>query len=282
MISLKTMDDIQILINGKIKESVTLDYKAKLVNNNEVAKDISAFANTSGGIIVYGIIEKNNLPVSINWIEGKGIRERIENVLNSHIQPKIEEYEINSIENPKDISKAIFTVYVPKSLNAPHMVNYRYYKRYKFQSVPMEDHDVKEVIFKSGLKDALIYEVSSNLDLIKKTLKLIADIEGYLPKQRKPIVLIPLHTEAWRVIISSGLLPLLKEKTKQFIKAYNIIHEVNNLIDCQKYGLKIVITPSYEKSLPDTGTYIYAIIREKIQELHIILNELSNIFKPSG
>ena len=282
MISLKTMDDIQILINGKIKESVTLDYKAKLVNNNEVAKDISAFANTLGGIIVYGIIEKNNLPVSINWIEGKGIRERIENVLNSHIQPKIEEYEINSIENPKDISKAIFTVYVPKSLNAPHMVNYRYYKRYKFQSVPMEDHDVKEVIFKSGLKDALIYEVSSNLDLIKKTLKLIADIEGYLPKQRKPIVLIPLHTEAWRVIISSGLLPLLKEKTKQFIKAYNIIHEVNNLIDCQKYGLKIVITPSYEKSLPDTGTYIYAIIREKIQELHIILNELSNIFKPSG
>ena len=276
MISLRTLDDIQKLIEGKIKESLTLDYKEKLVSNNEIAKDISSLANTLGGMIVYGIIEKNNLPVSINWIESKGKRERIENVLISHIQPKIEEYEINSIENPSDASKAIFTVYVPKSLNAPHMANYRYYKRHQFQSIPMEDHEVKEVIFKRGLKEALIFEVSRNLELVKKTLKLIEDIYEYPPKKRKPIVFIPFYTETWRAIISSGLLPLLKEKAKQFIKAYNIIHEVNNLIDCQKYGLEVVVTPSYTKSSLDHGKYIHAIIREKVQELHIILNELSN------
>ena len=276
MISLQTLDDIQKLIDGRIKENLTLDYKEILGSNNDIAKDISALANTLGGTIVYGIIEKNNLPVSINWIDSKGIRERIENVLMSHIQPKIEEYNINTIENPSDHSKAIFTVFVPKSLNSPHMANYRYYKRHQFQSIPMEDHEVKETIFKGGLREALIFELSRNLELIKKTLKLIEDVYEYPPKKRKPIILIPFYTEAWKVIISSGLLPLLKEKAKQFIKAYDIIHEVNNLIECQKYGLEIVVTPSYEKSLPDHGTYIHAIIREKIQELSIILNELLN------
>lgn len=274
MIRLKTLEDVQKLIDGKIKESLTLDYKGELGRNEEIAKDISAFANTSGGVIVYGIIEKDNLPVSINWIESKGVRERIENVLISRIQPNIEEYEINSIENPSDPSKAIFTVHVPQSLNAPHMVNHRYYKRYKFQSPPMEDHEVKEAIFKKGLREALNFEVSRNLELANKTLKLIEGIYRFPPEKRKHIVFTPFYTEAWKVIIGSGLLPLLKEKTIKFIKAYNIVHEVNHLIDCQKYGLEVVVTPSYKETSPEHGTYIPAIVQAKVQELYGILNEL--------
>jgi len=274
MVSLKTKEDIEKLIDGKIKESITLDYKSELGENRKIAKDISAFANTLGGTIIYGIIEKDDLPFSINWIDSKGIRERIENVLTSHVQPKLEKYEIFSIEDPSDASKAIFIVCVAKSVNAPHMANNRYYKRYQFKSEPMEDYEIKEVIFNSGLREALVFEVTSNLDLIDKTLVLIEKIYKYLPRQRKPTVFIPFYTETWRLVISSGFLPLLKERTKQFIAAYSIIHEINNLIDCQKYGLDVVVTPSYEKTLPDHGTYIHAIIQAKMQELRIVLLEL--------
>ena len=73
---------IQLLIDNKIKESINLDYKTELGKiNDEIAKDISAFANTSGGRIIYGIEEIKNLPTSINWIGSKNVRERIENII---------------------------------------------------------------------------------------------------------------------------------------------------------------------------------------------------------
>jgi predicted HTH transcriptional regulator len=56
-------DDLLALIANGAKESVELDYKAcdALVQTdgkkNEVSKDVSAFANSAGGTIVYGMVE---------------------------------------------------------------------------------------------------------------------------------------------------------------------------------------------------------------------------------
>jgi len=72
MNQIETLEDIQKLIENKIEESLTLEYKRELSRNNkEIAKDISAFANTSGGVIIYGIEEKGHIPISKSWIETK-------------------------------------------------------------------------------------------------------------------------------------------------------------------------------------------------------------------
>lgn len=270
----KTIEDLKRLIENKIKESLTLDYKSELGQNEEIAKDISAFANTLGGTIVYGIHEEETIPVSFNWIDGKGIKERIENVILSHIQPKLEGYEIASIENPDDSSKAILVVNIPESLKTPHMVNYRYYKRYNFQSVPMEDHEVKGCIFKKGLRKGLEFELSQNLELAKNTLGLIEKINAYRPEKVKTTVFTPFYTEAWKAVVSSGLLHVLKEKALDLVKAYSLIHEINHLIDCQKHSLEIIVTPSVPDTLPDHGKYIPAVIKRKIQALCQILDSL--------
>lgn len=271
----RTLEDLQKLIDNKIKESLKLDYKSELGENKEIAKDVSAFANTLGGTIIYGINEEDGAPVSFNWIESKGVKERIESVIMSSVQPKIEEYEIIPIQNPDDSSKAIFIANIPESLNAPHMANHRYYKRYSFQSVPMEDHEVKEAIFKKGLRKGLEFELSKNLELAKKTWELIDKIiDSYRPEQVKPTVFTPFYTDAWEAVVSSGFLYVLKEKAVELVKAYSLIHEINHLIDCQKHGLEIIVTPSYKGSLPDHGTYIPSIIKTKIQELYGMLDRL--------
>ena len=58
-------EDLLALINLPAEESVSLEYKgASSLNNtdpnkNEISKDVSAFANSGGGVIVYGMKETN-------------------------------------------------------------------------------------------------------------------------------------------------------------------------------------------------------------------------------
>ena len=59
----KTKRDLDRLIADGVEENISLDYKAadSLQNTDgkkkEIAKDISAMANSAGGVIIYGIKE---------------------------------------------------------------------------------------------------------------------------------------------------------------------------------------------------------------------------------
>ncbi len=269
-----SLKDIEDLIENNIEESLSLEYKRELdKKNEEIAKDISAFANTSGGTIIYGIGEDGGLPTSISWIDGEKTKERIENIILDKIQPRVKDVVINPILNPDNSQKAIFVVNIPESPDAPHMVDHRYYRRYNFQSIPMEDYEVKDAIFRKGLKKSLYFEVSKNIELCDKSLKLIEEIYHFRPEQRQHIVFIPFYTDAWNAITSSGLLFVLKEEAQKLVELYSLIHEINYLVDCQKYGVEIVNTPIF-KSSPEHGTYIPAILQVKIGKLYGLLNDL--------
>lgn len=280
MILIKEIQDIQNLINGKIKESLTLEYKKEIGKNEEIAKDISAFANTSGGVIIYGVEEKDGIPVSFNWIESKGIKERIENVLLSKILPKLEEYKIKQINNPNNKAESVYIITVQESINAPHMANYKYYKRHNFQSVPIDDYGVKEAILKKGLKEALIEEINFNIILAKKTYEKTNEIMIYNHNERKPITFIPLREGVWKSMISSGLFHLIKKKTKELIEAYNLIYEINYLIELQKHGMDMVVT-QVDDSKPHVGTYIPMLIRDKIHVMVSLLLKVKEVIETS-
>ena len=54
---------LENLIKNGIEEDQHLDYKSKIDKNNaEIAKDISSFANSDGGNIIYGIVEEKHKP----------------------------------------------------------------------------------------------------------------------------------------------------------------------------------------------------------------------------
>jgi hypothetical protein len=151
-----TESDIQILIDQEVEESLNLDYKESAAlqkhdkQKNDISKDVSAFANSAGGIIVYGVVEtKNYLPERIDsGVSRHEIsKEWIESVILSRIRPRIDGVRINQVRLASGEDRVLYIVDIPQATySAPHQASdYRYYKRFNFQSVPMEDYEIQDV-----------------------------------------------------------------------------------------------------------------------------------------
>ncbi len=148
-----TFEDIQALIDNGAEESVHLDFKAAGSldkadkKKHEIAKDVSAFANSDGGIIVYGIDEVNNKASSLSFVDGNEYtKEWLEQVIQDNIQRHIEDLGIYPIRKDGDIEYTIYVVKIPRSCNTPHMsADKCYYKRNNFRSVIMEEYEVRDL-----------------------------------------------------------------------------------------------------------------------------------------
>ncbi len=151
MIDLPTdIAHIKRLITDKVQEDLHLDYKDSDAldknNRHEISKDVSSFANSDGGIIIYGIAEKDNLPVigDVGVDHARISRETLENIITSNISPRVDNVIISQIQ--LSATNSIFAVQIPRSDRAPHQAKDRkYYKRFNFKSEAMEDYEINDV-----------------------------------------------------------------------------------------------------------------------------------------
>ncbi|UVC07350.1 ATP-binding protein [Rhizobium sp. TH2] len=158
MLELRTREDLQRLIDERLPESISLDYKATaaLAKTNEkrkeLTKDVSAFANSAGGQIVYGIVEQDQVPLSIDESLDRSeiTPEWIEQVLTTSVSPRIEGLKIAMV--PLNERNVAYVISIPQAVNrAPHQaIDKRYYRRHNFMSVPMEDHEIRDVFRRSS------------------------------------------------------------------------------------------------------------------------------------
>lgn len=149
--------DVQRYIDDRIQESLLLDYKAadalekSDVKRREITKDVSAMANSAGGIIIYGIkehseTEKKYLPEKIDPVDQSQIsKEWLEHIINN-IRPRIEGVAIFPVPVNTGANQVVYVVEIPQGTTAHQASDKRYYKRYNFESVPMEDHEVRDVM----------------------------------------------------------------------------------------------------------------------------------------
>ena len=152
-----TEKDLLRLIDDEVQESINLDYKRSAAlaksskEKDDIGKDVSAFANSAGGTLVYGVMENNKFPpIPTGLDEGCDpnviTREWLDQII-SAVQPHIEGVRIKQIPlSDTRMGKVAYVVYVPQSARSPHQApDYRYYKRYEYRSVPMEDYEVRDV-----------------------------------------------------------------------------------------------------------------------------------------
>jgi hypothetical protein len=162
-----TEADLIDLIQNDVQEDLHLDYKqsAALARTdacrNELSKDVAAFANSDGGRIVYGIAEDRHHPDKIDeCVDATQLkREWLEQVISSDVRPKIDDLKIYPIPLPsKGADRVSYVIDIPQSKSrAPHQSrDKRYYKRYNFQSVPMEDYEIRDIMRRATTPDLWI------------------------------------------------------------------------------------------------------------------------------
>ncbi|MBS1796277.1 MAG: ATP-binding protein [Acidobacteria bacterium] len=150
---------LQNLIANGIEESLTLEYKsAEALDRNEtkkkeITKDVSAMANSAGGTIVYGIREfdqenRRHLPERITPVDRRAFpREWVEQIIQA-IRPRIDGILIHSVGLSSGERDVAYVIEIPQSNTAHQASDHRYYKRFNFQAVPMEDYEIRDVIFR--------------------------------------------------------------------------------------------------------------------------------------
>ena len=151
--------DIRELIDNKFEESATLEFKraGALENNDkskkEISKDISSFANAAGGIIIYGIAEEDHVASSLSYVDGNRVtKEWIEQVINTRVSRRIPGVKIFPIRFDGKTEQTIYLIKIPESYIAPHMASdNKFYKRYNFQVIPMEEYEVRALYFRSKM-----------------------------------------------------------------------------------------------------------------------------------
>ena len=146
-----TIDDIQALIDNHAEEGVHLELKQadalSKENADKITKTFSAFANSDGGVVIYGVVEKNHVASAFSFVDGNKITSENISLLARYVQPAIDGLTIYPIRKDDDFSKSIYVIKVPRSDKAPHMAkDHKYYKRNNVESIPMEDFDVKDVM----------------------------------------------------------------------------------------------------------------------------------------
>jgi len=190
--------DIQNLILNQVEENIHLDYKAADAlqktdgKKKEISKDISAFANSDGGIVVYGVKEftdptKKYLPEKTDPIDRNLIsKEWLEQVINSNVSPRIDGIKITPISVESEKDKVIYVVEIPKSNTAHQAGDQRYYKRFNFESVAMYDYEIRDVMNRKKFpKIDLSFEIEQYTFEVKSMFPTIPTFNFNQP-QRQP------------------------------------------------------------------------------------------------
>ncbi|MDE1812601.1 MAG: ATP-binding protein, partial [Thaumarchaeota archaeon] len=98
--SISEYEDIERLWITNQTETMNLEFKKELSNDNkEIAKDISAFANSKGGVIIYGITEDHGRAIQSKGIPITNNSERIQQIISCSTMPEVP-IEIETINVP--------------------------------------------------------------------------------------------------------------------------------------------------------------------------------------
>lgn len=166
-----TEEDLHNLIKNKVIENKTLEYKEKLNlskdnDKKEFLADITAFANSEGGYIIYGIRENKGLPVEFLGIEDKDqdkdkLTQTINNLLQDGVSPRIADVKLHFLELNNE--KQILIIKILQSFMSPHRVVIKGHNEfYARNSNGKYKMDVNELRTAFMFQQNILHEIQDN------------------------------------------------------------------------------------------------------------------------
>ena len=155
-----TEADLLALIHDEESESKTIDYKRKIIDKSDLERkeflyDVSSFANTQGGFLVFGMEEEGGLPTNLVGLAGINPdreRLRLEEMLRDGIRPPISGVEIVPV--PLSCGNVAIVMRIPRSWNPPHQVIYqkafRFYARHSNGKYLLDVDELRSIFAVSG------------------------------------------------------------------------------------------------------------------------------------
>jgi hypothetical protein len=239
--------DLLALIRDEVQESLTLDYKRSAAlgkgntERNNLSKDVSAFANSEGGMLIYGMEEDGHVPTAIDAGVDRALitKEWLESVIKTNIHPTIDRTLIKQVPLPSKSTNAVAYVLEIGQANsrAPHQAfDHRYYKRFNFESTPMEDYEVRDLMRRSieyGKKYSAAWDLNVEVHRLMSAMheRGTFDSETYVRRER-------LIIEVSDALRSAGSAVVLLEKPLRIKVAelINRIDEFNHKVEVSNPG----------------------------------------------
>jgi hypothetical protein len=124
-----TSEYVVRLIEQEVYERKTLDYKRDLAGGTDQEKkeflaDVSSFANTEGGELIFGVEAAAGIPTKVLGVTVGNLdaeKLRLQNIIRDGLQPRLPtppEMELVTIQD----GKSVLVIRIPKSWRSPHRV----------------------------------------------------------------------------------------------------------------------------------------------------------------
>lgn len=152
-----TEADLLNLIDARVMESRTVEYKEALPGGTDSDKkeflaDVSAFANTSGGNLYFGIRELEGIPVDLVGLDLQDADvtiQRLENLIRDGIEPRLPPLRIEAVELAS--KKFVLVIAIPRSWALPHAVKVsgRFHARHSTGKYPLDVGELRRLFLQS-------------------------------------------------------------------------------------------------------------------------------------
>jgi len=256
-----TQADLDLLISERAPEGPHLDFKRELPATwNEKAKqdliaDASAFANSGGGDILYGMDEDDDgcakvlVPQQFNQDDGAV---QIQNILRDTVEPRMPGCQVHPVKvNVNGIEGFAVVVRVPQSWARPHRVktNQHFYFRDGKQKRPLDVPEIRGMFLRS--------EGQAQRVLDFRTERIARILTGETPRPLANGVAIVLHLVPTQAALGAMQVDPLQYDTSRFDNARRLPVLGNNATGNPRITLDGM---AYVRPSNDSKTYGYSLM----------------------